>query len=90
MSNTFLHLRLASVIHPIRILTTKSLQLGLAAVPLLPYMFDEPVETAVEWTFHKAFERIGGPGAVAHTPETGRSEILQAQTQNGASKEKEL
>ncbi|KAL8867999.1 MAG: hypothetical protein Q9174_005284 [Haloplaca sp. 1 TL-2023] len=73
-----------------RIRTYGPIGLGLAAVPLLPYMFDQPVETAVEWTFHKAFERIGGPEAVAHTPETGRSEILQEQTQKGATKEKEL
>ncbi|KAI4230458.1 MAG: hypothetical protein L6R36_000087 [Xanthoria steineri] len=64
--------------------------LGLAAVPLLPYMFDQPVETAVEWSFHKAFERIGGPEAVAHRPETGRSDILQEQSQDRATKEKEL
>lgn len=65
-------------------------QLGLACVPLLPYMFDQPVETAVEWTFHKAFEQIGGPEAVAHRPDTGRSEILQEQSRKGAVKEKEL
>ncbi len=53
-------------------------------------MFDQPVETAVEWSFHKAFERIGGPEAVAHRPETGRSDILQEQSQNRATKEKEL
>lgn len=38
--------------------------LGLAAVPALPYMFDHPVEVATETVFHKAFELIGGPGAV--------------------------
>ncbi|KAF2836113.1 hypothetical protein M501DRAFT_918352, partial [Patellaria atrata CBS 101060] len=38
--------------------------LGLAAIPFLPYAFDEPVERAVEWTFHKAFETFGGPEAV--------------------------
>ncbi|OCK93322.1 uncharacterized protein K441DRAFT_661615 [Cenococcum geophilum 1.58] len=38
--------------------------LGLAAVPFLPYIFDKPVEEAVEWTFHKAFETFGGPEAV--------------------------
>jgi fission process protein 1 len=27
-------------------------------------MFDEPVEHATEWVFHKAFEAIGGPAAV--------------------------
>ncbi|KAL8698376.1 MAG: hypothetical protein Q9201_006611 [Fulgogasparrea decipioides] len=73
-----------------RIRTYGPIGLGLAAVPLLPYMFDRPVETAVEWTFHKAFEKIGGPEAVAHTPQTGRSEVLQEQSRKGASKEKEL
>ncbi|KAL8731548.1 MAG: hypothetical protein Q9181_004269 [Wetmoreana brouardii] len=73
-----------------RIRTYGPIGLGLAAVPFLPYMFDYPVETAVEWTFHKAFEKIGGPEAVAHTPQTGRSEVLQEQSRKGASKEKEL
>lgn len=41
-------------------------QLGLAAVPFLPLMFDQPVEHATEWVFHKAFATIGGPGAVGH------------------------
>lgn len=53
-------------------------------------MFDKPVETAVEWTFHKAFEQIGGPEAVSHRPETGRSDVLQGQSRKGAEKEKEL
>ncbi|KAI9799379.1 MAG: hypothetical protein M1833_004079 [Piccolia ochrophora] len=33
--------------------------LGLAAVPFLPFIFDKPVEEAVDWTFHKAFETLG-------------------------------
>ncbi|KAL9584679.1 MAG: hypothetical protein Q9212_001962 [Teloschistes hypoglaucus] len=73
-----------------RVRTWGPIGLGLAAVPLLPYMFDQPVETAVEWTFHKAFEAIGGSGAVSHAPQTGRSEILQEESRKGASKEKEL
>jgi hypothetical protein len=28
--------------------------LGLSAVPLLPFLFDKPVEEGVEWIFHKA------------------------------------
>ena len=32
--------------------------LGLAIVPFLPFIFDEPVEHAVEWTFHKGFELL--------------------------------
>jgi fission process protein 1 len=42
--------------------------LGLAAVPALPYLFDEPVEHATEWVFHSAFRAIGGPAAVGEKP----------------------
>lgn len=45
--------------------------LGLAAVPALPYFFDEPVEQATEWVFHQGFELIGGPRAVGKDPTTG-------------------
>ncbi|RSM19382.1 hypothetical protein CDV31_001804 [Fusarium ambrosium] len=50
--------------------------LGLAVVPFLPYMFDEPVENVVEWAFHKGFEMYGGKGAVGNAPATGREELL--------------
>lgn len=50
--------------------------LGLAAVPALPYMFDQPVEHATEWIFHKAFETIGGPQAVG-LDEKGRGSGLE-------------
>jgi fission process protein 1 len=50
--------------------------LGLAVVPFLPAMFDEPVENAVEWAFHKGFEMYGGKGAVGNAPATGREELL--------------
>jgi fission process protein 1 len=63
--------------------------LGLAAVPALPYMFDEPVEIATEWVFHNAFRAIGGPEAVRHSPETGKQEMREAQSKVGAAKEKE-
>ncbi|KAA8914266.1 mitochondrial 18 KDa protein-domain-containing protein [Sphaerosporella brunnea] len=33
--------------------------LGLAIVPFLPYIFDEPVEHAVDWGFEKGFEALG-------------------------------
>lgn len=39
-------------------------QLGLAAVPALPYMFDKPVEEANDWLFYTAFKAIGGEQAV--------------------------
>lgn len=51
-------------------------QLGLAAVPALPYMFDKPVEEAVEWTFYHAFRTIGGENAVGARHSTGRAEAL--------------
>lgn len=65
-------------------------QLGLAAVPFLPYVFDQPVEDAVEWTFHKAFETVGGKSAVGDRPETGRKELLLLESKVAAAKEKEL
>ncbi len=52
-------------------------QLGLAAVPALPYMFDKPVEEAVEWTFYNAFKAIGGENAVGQRHSTGREKELQ-------------
>lgn len=51
-----------------RLRTWGPIGLGLAAVPALPYMFDEPVEKATEWVFHKTFEAIGGPDAVRASP----------------------
>lgn len=64
--------------------------LGLAAVPALPFMFDKPVEHAVEFIFHKTFELVGGPEAVGNRPETGRSKLMTAEARAGAEKEKEL
>lgn len=55
--------------------------LGLAAVPALPYMFDEPVEHVVEWAFYNAFKAIGGPGAVEPRTSTGRAHALTQETQ---------
>jgi mitochondrial fission process protein 1 len=50
--------------------------LGLAVVPFLPSLFDEPVENAVEWVFHKGFEAFGGKSAVGDAPTTGREDLL--------------
>ena len=58
-------------------------------MPFLPYMFDKPVEEAVEWTFHQAFERLGGPAAVGHTRRTERSEKIAKESKDLNSK-KEL
>ncbi|KAG0652605.1 hypothetical protein D0Z07_0462 [Hyphodiscus hymeniophilus] len=52
--------------------------LGLAAVPALPFLFDKPVEEAVEWVFHKGFETFGGHSAVGDTHSTGMEKDLQS------------
>ena len=63
--------------------------MGLDAVPFLPYIFDEPVEKATEYVFHKGFETIGGPNAVGHPVDKKTvSQVLKEKT--GVSKEKEL
>ncbi|KAK5074948.1 hypothetical protein LTS08_005475 [Lithohypha guttulata] len=63
--------------------------LGLAAVPALPFMFDKPVEEAVEWIFYQGFKAIGGEGAVNPRHSTGRSEALTKEVTK-VLKEKEL
>ncbi|KUI68124.1 Mitochondrial fission process protein 1 [Cytospora mali] len=60
--------------------------LGLAVVPFLPTLFDEPVENAVEWAFHKGFQTFGGKAYVGESPSTGREEALNTRPP----KEKEL
>ncbi|KAL9092069.1 MAG: hypothetical protein Q9159_001068 [Coniocarpon cinnabarinum] len=52
----------------VRIRTWGPIGLGLVVVPALPFIFDEPVETAVSWSFHRGFELWGGSEAV-----TGRA-----------------
>ena len=39
----------------VRLRTWGPIGLGLSIVPALPFMFDEPVEHAVEWAFDNAF-----------------------------------
>ncbi|KAK3190859.1 hypothetical protein K4F52_003176 [Lecanicillium sp. MT-2017a] len=50
--------------------------LGLSVVPLLPSMFDGPVENAVEWIFHRGFKAFGGDKYVGNAPTTGREDLL--------------
>lgn len=59
-------------------------------MPFLPFLFDKPIEEAVEWSFHKGFEIVGGPDTVAHKPETGRVTELVEESRKGSQKEKEL
>ncbi|KAM0324933.1 hypothetical protein ACHAQA_007899 [Verticillium albo-atrum] len=69
-----------------RIRTWGPIGLGLAVVPALPTLFDEPVENAVEWVFHKGFEAYGGKQYVGDAPTTGREDLLVKKPH----KEKEL
>ncbi|ORY05815.1 mitochondrial 18 KDa protein-domain-containing protein [Clohesyomyces aquaticus] len=64
--------------------------LGLAAVPFLPFIFDEPVEKATEWIFHQGFKAFGGEDAVAGRPVTGNKDLRYKESREGANKEKEL
>lgn len=64
--------------------------LGLAAVPALPYLFDKPVEEAVEWVFHKGFETVGGKEYVGDAPSVGREQALEQKHRKAQIKEKEL
>lgn len=74
-----------------RIRTYGPIGLGLAAVPALPYLFDKPVEEAVEWVFHKGFEVVGGKAYVGDAPSVGREQALEQRHQkSNKPKEKEL
>lgn len=57
----------------VRIRSYGPIGLGLAAVPFLPFIFDKPVEEAVEWTFHKGFSMAGGKHAVEDV--SGKKEL---------------
>ena len=53
-------------------------------VPALPYMFDEPVEEAVDWTFTKGYEllyrnkpQIPRDPSVRHAGDHGSSKIVE-------------
>lgn len=63
--------------------------LGLAVVPFLPTLFDQPVENAVEWMFHKGFASYGGHAYVGESPTMGREATLH-QRPSKDPKEKEL
>lgn len=69
----------------VRIRTYGPIGLGLAAVPFLPFLFDKPVEEAVEFVFHEGFKLVGGESAVGDTHATGRERELSRKA-----KEKEL
>ncbi|TVY18104.1 Mitochondrial fission process protein 1 [Lachnellula arida] len=64
--------------------------LGLAAVPALPYLFDHPVETAVEYIFHEGFKLVGGKEAVGDAHAVGREKELGQYNKKVSKGEKEL
>jgi mitochondrial fission process protein 1 len=74
----------------VRLRTWGPIGLGLSAVPFLPFIFDKPVEEAVEWTFHKGFETFGGKSAVGDSPPTGREAMLEKENRKQVRKDKEL
>lgn len=63
----------------VKLRTWGPIGLGLSAVPALPYIFDEPVEKAVEYVFHTGFLFFGGKAAVGDAPSTGREDLLQVE-----------
>ncbi|KFY99598.1 hypothetical protein V498_00665 [Pseudogymnoascus sp. VKM F-4517 (FW-2822)] len=60
--------------------------LGLSVVPVLPYLFDQPVESAVEYIFHEGFKAFGGQQAVGDAPKTGREHKLEEKHRDGGRK----
>jgi len=53
----------------VKVRTWGPIGLGLAAVPALPYMFDEPVEHVVDWAFENGYRTLAGKSAVKHVKE---------------------
>ncbi|PWY64063.1 hypothetical protein BO70DRAFT_347235 [Aspergillus heteromorphus CBS 117.55] len=60
--------------------------LGLSVVPFLPYLFDYPVEEAVEWSFRTGLRAYAGEDAVrplprvSHATSSGHSASVHAET----------
>lgn len=52
------------------------LGISLSVLPFFPYIFDKPVEDAVEWIFYKGFQMVGGQDAVGSALQTGRTKQL--------------
>ncbi|KAJ5632323.1 hypothetical protein N7490_008662 [Penicillium lividum] len=57
--------------------------LGLAVVPFLPYLFDHPVEEAVDWAFGTALRVYGGEDAVRPLPAHARDEHADGAADGG-------
>lgn len=48
-------------------------QLGLSIVPLLPTLFDAPIEHAISWSFRTALQTYFGPDAVRSLPDAAEA-----------------
>ncbi|TGZ82644.1 hypothetical protein EX30DRAFT_330011 [Ascodesmis nigricans] len=59
----------------VRVRTWGPIGLGLAVVPALPYMFDEPVEHATEWVFEKGYEAATGRKGSVRAEGKGEKEL---------------
>lgn len=51
--------------------------LSLSVMSVFPYVFDRPVEDAVEWIFYKVIKNFGGQRAVGDAPKIGRRKQLR-------------
>lgn len=53
-------------------------------VPALPYLFDQPVEEAVDWCFGTALRMYGGEDAVRPLPHHGIGKIAEEKSVSAA------
>ncbi|CAI6337123.1 unnamed protein product [Periconia digitata] len=70
-----------------QIRTWAPIGLGMACVPFLPFVFDEPIEHATEWLFHNGFKFVGGPQAVGVA---GQKELSTAEKPTRGGSDREL
>ncbi|KAL1598610.1 hypothetical protein SLS60_007750 [Paraconiothyrium brasiliense] len=74
----------------VKLRTWGPIGLGIAAVPALPFIFDEPIEHLTEQIFYHAFKAIGGPQAVEGRPVTGQKELRKVESHVASATRPEL
>ena len=57
--------------------TSGPIGLSLSAISVFPYVFDKPVEDAVEWIFYEMLKKFGGQEAVGDALKIGRRNQLR-------------
>lgn len=57
--------------------TSGPIGLSLSVMSVFPYIFDKPVEDAVEWIFYGVIKNFGGQAAVGDALKTGRRKQLR-------------